>query len=535
MSDKFYKRRQFLQTAGLFSAGLMASLASPRLTRASDEPVEAVVIGSGFGGAVAALRLGQAGIKTLVLERGRRWAITPDQNTFATYRKPDGRAAWLSSKTPLYDEVPIDIYTGIVQRTDENGISVVRGAGVGGGSLVYNGITYQPPRETFYRSFPRGINYDEMDKVYYPLVRSILKPSPLPQDILATSYYKSTRVFLEQANAAGLVNGLLKMATDWDIVRQEINGNKIASAIIGEMWYGINSGAKKSLDTNYLPLAIKTGNVEILPLHVVKEISENAEGGYRISCNQIDESGETIATKFITCRYLFLAAGSMGTSELLVKAKAKGTLPKLNDYVGQDWASNGDTLGIRSGLPPTNPGQGGPATSFIEHLNNPLGPVILVQYPTWNAPEGTLSALGMTIPSDKGSFSYDAATDSVKLTWPADSQGNKELLKRVNYTYKILDKRNARFNHQPTTELMVGSHRRKSRPTSTNSNAITVHPLGGAVMEKVCDTYGRVIGYQGLYVVDGALIPGSTGCTPPSLTIAALAERCMNRIIADIS
>ena len=58
---------------------------------------------------------------------------------------------------------------------------------------------------------------------------------------------------------------------------------------------------------------------------------------------------------------MFLAAGSMGTSELLVKAKAKSTLPKLNQFVGQDWASNGDTLGTRSGLPPTNPGQGGPA------------------------------------------------------------------------------------------------------------------------------------------------------------------------------
>nr|WP_241994494.1 GMC oxidoreductase [Chroococcidiopsis cubana] len=58
--------------------------------------------------------------------------------------------------------------------------------------------------------------------------------------------------------------------------------------------------------------------------------------------------------------------------------------------------------------------------------------------------------------------------------------------------------------------------------------------MGGAVLGKACDDYGQVSGYRGLYVVDGALIPGSTGCTNPAYTIAALAERCMDRIIADI-
>src|SRR5215472_10212435 len=63
------------------------------------EPIPALVIGSGFGGAIAALRLAQAVIQTLVLERGIRWPITPAQDTFATFEKPDGRAAWLSTKS----------------------------------------------------------------------------------------------------------------------------------------------------------------------------------------------------------------------------------------------------------------------------------------------------------------------------------------------------------------------------------------------------------------------------------------------------
>ena len=535
MLNHLFKRRQFLKTAILASGSLIAPIARNSFANANDETIKAVIIGSGFGGAVAALRLGQAGVKTIVLERGRRWPLTPDQNTFTTVRNPDGRSTWLSPKTVIFDEVPIDVYTGVLERKDENGISVLCGAGVGGGSLVYNGVTYQPSRELFYRSFPTWIDYDELDRVYYPRVRSMLKASPLPQDILATTYYRSTRVFLEQATVAGISNRLVDMAIDWDIVRQEINGTKIPSAIVGEYLYGINSGAKNSLDRNYLAQAEQTGFVEILPLHVATAITEVPEQGYRVSYNQINESGEIVASKFINCRHLFLAAGSMGTSKLLVKAKATGALRRLNNYVGQGWGNDGDSLGSRSGLPPTNPGQGGPGAGLVEHFDNPLGPISLINYPLWNAPEGTLLSLAMGIPSDSGSFNYDAATDSVKLIWPTGSLGNKKLLKNIAFTYKTLDRRNTTVANQPQTEVTLGSHRLQNRLTSEASATITAHPLGGAILGKVCDLYGRVVGYQGLYVVDGALIPGSTGCANPSLTIAAIAERCMDRIIADIS
>jgi cholesterol oxidase len=532
--DHLLKRRQFIKTAILASGSLIAPIAHHNFAKANDNNIKAVIIGSGFGGAVAALRLGQAGIRTIVLERGRRWPVTSDQNTFTSFRNPDGRSTWLTSKTVIFDEVPIDVYTGVLDRQDEDGISVLCGAGVGGGSLVYNGVTYQPSRELFYRSFPTSIDYDELDRVYYPRVRSMLKASPIPQDILATSYYRSTRVFQEQATVAGLSNRLVDMAIDWEIVRQEINGTKIPSAIIGEYLYGINSGAKNSLDRNYLAQAEQTGFVEILPLHVATAITEVPGQGYRVACNQINEQGEIVASKLIDCSHLFLAAGSMGTTKLLVKAKATGALPKLNNYVGQGWANNGDSLATRSGLPPTNPGQGGPASGLIEHFDNPLGPISLINFPLWNAPEGILLSLAMGIPKDTGSFNYDAATDSVKLTWPADSVGNKQLLKNIEFTYKRLDQRNTTFLKKPQTEVTLGSHSRRNKITSQVSTTITAHPLGGALLGKVCDLYGRVFGYQGLYVVDGALIPGSTGCANPSLTIAAIAERCMDRIIVDI-
>ncbi|KYC42151.1 hypothetical protein WA1_19350 [Scytonema hofmannii PCC 7110] len=107
------RRRQFLQ--GTVAAAASVGVASLRASASkSDEYVEALVIGSGFGGAVASLRLGEAGIETLVLERGRRWTITDAGNTFSTYQQPDGRSAWLSPTTVIFNQVPIDIYTGVL-------------------------------------------------------------------------------------------------------------------------------------------------------------------------------------------------------------------------------------------------------------------------------------------------------------------------------------------------------------------------------------------------------------------------------------
>ena len=537
-------RREFLRTGVLGSAGLVAlgcrdSLGSTatawaQLTTGAQDSdfVPAIVVGSGFGGAVAALRLGLAGISTVVLERGRRWDIQADGNTFATFERPDGRAYWLRDHTaegvlglPQLEK-PIDRYVGVLEIVAGNGMFVGAGAGVGGGSLVFNAIIVKPRRELFERTFPREIDFGEMEDVYYPRVKAVIQSAPIPDDILATAYYRSSRVSFDQARTAGFPTRPVDLAVDWDIVRDEIAGRRVPSAIAGQSFYGLNSGAKRSLDRNYLAMAEATGHVEILPLHNVVAIEQGHGDRYAVTALRISDDGSVVGTpRRLTCKYLFLAAGSIGTTRLLVRARATRALPALNDHVGRHWAANGDIPVTRGALPPTNPGTGGPAGHFImEDLDNPFGPTSLVELvlpphiaallSVSGAPPDFANYASLGIPPAIGSFSYDAATDAVGLNWPATDPQLGNFLAAAHQTLAVLDRSNGSL-------------------TLSFNPFVSAHPLGGAILGKVCDLDGRVGPYRGLYVVDGALIEGATGLANPSFTIAALAERSMDHILAE--
>jgi cholesterol oxidase len=492
--------------------------------RRPGDRVQAVVIGSGFGGAIAAYRLGLKGVETVVLERGRRWPTGPEQNTFATYRNPDGRAAWLSNETTMFEPRPIDKYVGLVEKLEEDGITVWTIAAVGGGSLVYNTVLLQPTKENFYRSFPKEVSYEEMDRDYYPRVLEIIGAGPIPDDVLRTPPYLGARVFQDIAARAGIPVMRLNLGTDWHTVRRELHGRLKPSAIAGEIWYGGNSGYKNSLDKNYLRYAEDTGKVTVMPQANVVDIHEDG-AGFRVTYQRIDERGRVLATESIRTNHLFMGAGSMGTSALLTRARGKRTLPKLNEEIGRYWGNNGDTFAVHATGVATNHDQGGPAHLVaLDYAANPYGPQSMIAFPKWDSPRDTLTFLGMSIPKQSGYWDYDPRTDKARLHWDADSQAMKDLVAGMEYTC-------AKFDRIRDADPRKAAAVPRSAVVTRAAAGTTAHPCGGAVMGKACDLYGRVRGYPTLYVVDGAFIPLATAACNPALTIAAFAERSMDHII----
>ena len=458
---------------------------------------EAIVIGSGFGGAVAALRLGEAGVPTLVLERGRRWPVRSSPDTFASSTNPDGRSVWLRAS---WGGRPVERYAGVRDLVEAEGMTITQGAGVGGGSLVYAAIIYQPGREMFRRALGDAVDYDEMDRVYYPRVRSILRSSPVPDDVLAAPCAEGARRFVERASRAGFRPRRLDVGVDWDVVRDELAGTKDPSWMVGE--FTTNSGAKNSLDRNYLARAEQTGLVEIRPLHRVVAIGARASGGFRVSFERIDETGAVESSGTLECGLLFLAAGSLGTTTLLLRARSQGTLTRLSEHVGGGWGANGDRFIPQSDEPRMVAGVA------FEHFDNPHGPVVVEDMP------GVRFAIALG--GGAGTLRYDPARDDVTLDWPSKHPDDLQATRATEYTSELFDTRNG----LP-----------RSAPCVTTR---TVHPLGGAVLGRVCDPSGKVFGHDGLYVLDGALLPGTSGCANPSLTIAALAERGMERIVNEL-
>ena len=162
-------RRDFL---GL-TAGVAAAATGLAAARTVEEHHRAIVIGSGYGGAIAAYRLAEAGVRSVVLERGRRWPITPAGDTFPPFLSPDRRSSWFTP-TPVYPGMPPAVYrpyAGLFEKIVGQGMNVITGAGVGGLSLV-DGVMLQPAEAVFNRVMPAEVDYQEMNDRYYPRVRS---------------------------------------------------------------------------------------------------------------------------------------------------------------------------------------------------------------------------------------------------------------------------------------------------------------------------------------------------------------------------
>ncbi|MFG3437852.1 GMC oxidoreductase [Nonomuraea sp. NPDC047897] len=539
MSDNFavragshgVSRRGFIAgTGSLLGAAALAGRAPAAQARtasiASGAHVPALVIGTGYGGSVAALRLAQAGVNVHMIEMGRAWD-TPgsDGKIFCNTREPDYRSYWLRTRTkaPLnyFLGFPIDRdiprYTGILDAEEFGGITVYQGRGVGGGSLVNGGMAVTPKRENFAAILPT-VNAAEMYDVYYPRANVGLGVGLIdPAWFDTTACYQYGRVGRKHAQRSGFPFVFVPDVYDWDYMKQEAAGTVPRSALAGEILYGNNHG-KKSLQQTYLARARATGRVAVSPLHRVTSVAP-AGGGYAVTVEQLDDTGGVTATKTVTADRVFFAAGSVGTSKLLVRLKATGVLPNLNSEVGKGWGDNGNVMcgranhlwdptgSLQSAIPCCGIDNWAAGGAFAEVAPLPTGIETFASF-----------YLSITKNPHRAQFTWNAAAGRVELTWQAAWKQPS-----IDMARTIFDKINAKEGTIYRTDLfgvykVWGDH-------------LTYHPLGGAVLGRATDNHGRLAGYPGLYVIDGALIPGNTTVNP-FVTITALAERNIEQIIA---
>jgi cholesterol oxidase len=485
--------------------------------RVTSEAHRVVIIGSGFGGGVTALRLARAGVPVLVLERGIRWPTGPNAETFPHATSPDKRIFWLGSAPSLFGIVspPFEPYTGLLERVPGDGMDIMCAAGVGGGSLIYQGMTLRPAQEVFNANLPEQLDYSRMAKVYYPRVAAMLGVQTAPDELINSRTYLPSRVFARNAERAGYPVSKIPMPIDWSYALRELKGEMKPSYTNGDCALGVNNGGKHSIDVTYLAAAEATGRCTVATRHNVTDVAMAQDGRWRVFVDVISTDGTVLEKKTITANALVMAAGTANTTKLLMRAAATGGIPDMPDGLGTNWGSNGDQIYTWTDLADDfGSPQGGPVVYGSLEWDDPERADTVVQASLPPLPDlRTTMLVGYGVSQGRGHFDYDSAKDDAVLRWPAGADA--ALAERVR-----------------TRITRIAGAAAVKLDTTTVAPS-TWHPLGGAAMGTVCDLAGRVLGHCGLYVLDGALMPGNTAACNPSMTIAAVAERAMDEIIAE--
>ena len=557
---------------------------------ASIERVDVVVVGSGFGGSVTSYRMAEAGRSVVLLERGR--AFPP--GSFP--RTPGGMGAnfW----------EPGEGRHGLLDIWSFEGIDGMVSSGLGGGSLIYANVLLRKDEKWFVHEQPLPHGGYE----HWPISRADLEPHyDAVESMIGTATYPytdtvKTNALREAAEGAGLSVSLPPLAVSFarfpggEPVRAgEIEtpayGNihglpRSTCALVGECDLGCNYGAKNSLDHTYLSAAQHAG-ADIRVRHEVKgfrPLGSDEGGGYEVTYvvhTGVDgEAAAGLPTKTIRCERLVLAAGTFGTTYLLLRNRT--AFPGLSGALGTRFSGNGDLLGFvmnasRDGLgrdlaPNTGPvitsavrvadgidGADGDGASgrghYIEDAGYPafaawlaetgkgLGTLARAfQFGYRKAVEDLTDAGDSTLGGDladllgPGSLT---ATSMPLLGMGRDvpdgvmhlSEGRLEVDWTTDTSLDYFE--GVRASMRAIAGQLGGTY--ADNPLWWAKRVITVHPLGGAPMgrhagEGLCDQYGEVFGHPGLYVMDGALLPGPVGANP-SLTIAAVADRGCTHIL----
>lgn len=522
--------------------------------KTSDLSFDVVIVGSGFGGSVSALRLAQKGYKVAVIEKGRRW----QSQDFPTSNRKVRKFLW----------APLLRCFGIQQISLLNGVMVLHGAGVGGGSLVYANTLMKPEEKVFSDSgWPRGFNWSQELSHHYLEAQRMLGVAKNQLESLADRKIKE----LGQRLGCEDTYHLTDVGVYFGQNPQEDAGKEVADPYFegqgprrtactgcGACMIGCRVGAKNTLDKNYLYLAEKAG-AKVFPELEVDRIS-GEDGNYRLSTLR-STSWSKGAGPVFTTKKVILAAGVMGTLKILFKNRdVYQTLPRISARLGELVRTNGESLCGITRLKADLDFSKGVAIGSAIHPDS-LTKIEPVRYPPtadvmrwlavpltgagslWGRPLRFFGALLWKWPQWLRLLTVkDWARQSIILL-VMQSSDQKMTLKWGRRWFQfwqaglVGDFNEGRLPssipvaQQATQEL---ARLTEAVPQNVISEVLlgvpaTAHILGGACMgssekDGVIDHHHELFGHPGIYVCDGSVVPVNLGVNP-SLTITAMSER----------
>jgi len=523
------------------------------VSASQDQDFDYIVIGSGFGGSVSALRLAQKGYRVGVLEKGKEWKPQDFPKTNWNIRK----YLWL----------PAFGCYGYQMLTLFRHVMILHGGGVGGGSLVYANQLLIPPDKVFENPSWCIQNVKETLKPHYETARKMLGANVSPQVGRADLLLKQVGMEMTgkdtfHKNDVGIFFGEPEKTVK-DPYFEGKGPDRTGCTFCGACMIGCPVGAKNTLDKNYLYLAKNLG-AKIIPKTLVTGVRP-VSGGYEVITK--NSTGILKKEKRYTARGVVFSGGVLGTVKLLEECKDNGLLPRISNELGNFVRTNSEALiGVKSNDSKTNwndqiaitSGIYADDTTHIEIVRYNKGSDVLLNLLTVMSGGGgkvprVVRFLGNILKHPVRFF---------KLLWPLDKASSISVLLVMQ-----TDKNHLMLKHKKrwwrlggksiNSEIPEGFERSPSYIPVANETArrlaekmdgiplssfpevvlnmsTTAHILGGCCMgdspvRGVVSAKGEILNYPGLYVADGSVVSANLGVNP-SLTITALSEYIMSHI-----
>jgi cholesterol oxidase len=524
-----------------------------------------IIVGSGFGGSVSALRLSEKGYRVAVMEMGRRW--TPE--TLPKTSWSVHRWFWRPSLA----------LRGFFSMRYFRHVTILHGCAVGGGSITYACTMLRPPDKVWDSGTWKDLadwktempqHYDTASRMLGVAENRILGPSDkLLQRVanavgIGGTFYRTSVAILQSPE--GVAAGI-------DVPDPYFNGegpDRTTCKGCGGCMMGCRHGAKNTLDLNYLYLAEKRGAKIFAETRVVdiRTLDGHTDGraGYEVSTADSFSRLRGGRRRF-TCRGIVVSASSLGTMELLFHLKDKGSLPAISDKLGRYVRTNSESLiGVRVPGSSDDLSKGvaiGSGVYIDEHTH-----IEAVRYPDKSDTMGMLATIltgGRPGPGRVALWLRNLVVSfalhpfrTVRLLQPIRFARESVILLCMQALEGHIDMKWRRHVYWPFRKFLVSRGERvptfipaanafaekfASIAGGTAMSMLpeilfdvpgTAHCLGGCVIaatpeQGVIDHRNRVFGYRNMYVCDGSVVAANLGVNP-SLTITALSERAMSYI-----